>query len=297
MVDLLGLALLAGVAAAWLWLQPNHDETPGRTNRLGRLFWLGIVLSLLGGGADLLLRTSALTELPLSQVWPELPQVLSGTGFGVWWTVRTAAVLLLATLWLWRRAAAPLPLATAAVAILLAFVVAVTGHAGDDGALGALAVSDTLHVTAGCLWGGMVLVYAFGVAPRLRHGQATPAHVAESAVRLSNLAALALLTVLATGAYNAWTLVGSPPALWGSDYGRVLLFKLCFVAGMMAIGFHNRVHAVPRVRAWARPPQLSPKADAPFARLQRLLRMDALLFLFVLAGAAVLGGTTPPSHM
>jgi putative copper export protein len=123
-----------------------------------------------------------------------------------------------------------------------------------------------------------------------------PAHDAESAERLSTLAALALLTVLASGIYNAWALLGSPAARFGSDYGRTLLFKLCFVAGMMAVGLHNRLRAVPRIKAWARPPLLSPAADAPLARLQRLLRLDALLFLFVLACAAVLAGRTPPAH-
>lgn len=297
MVDLLGLALLAGTAAVRLWLQPDHDRTLRQPRRLDRLFWLGIALSLLGGSADLLLRTSALTELPLSRVWPELPQVLAGTDFGGWWLARTAATLLLAAGWLWRRASLPAATATAATAVLLAFVVAVTGHAGDNGAFDALAVSDTLHVTAGCLWGGIVVAWAFVVAPGMRRGQVAPAHVAESATRLSGLAAFALLMVLATGIYNAWSLLGSLPALWTSDYGRLLLFKLCFVAGMMAIGFHNRALAVPRIRAWARPPQLSPAADAPLARLQRLLRIDALLFLFVLACAAVLGGTTPPAHL
>ncbi|MDR2877385.1 MAG: CopD family protein [Chromatiales bacterium] len=297
---LLGLALLIGVAAAWLGLQPpgigsNQRGTHWQANRLSRWFWCGIALSLLSGAADLLLRASALTELPLTAAWPELPQVLSGTRFGTWWLTRMAAVLLLALAWLWQRASTPVALATGALAVLLALVVSATGHAGDNG-FDALAVSNTLHISAGCLWGGTVLVYAFAVAPGMRRGQAAPAHSAESAQRLSLLAALALFTVLATGIYNAWHLLGNLPALWTSTYGQILLLKLCFVAGMMMIGLNNRTRAVPRVRAWARPPQLSPMADAPLAHFQRVLRIDAALFLFVLACAAVLSGTNPPTH-
>lgn len=103
--------------------------------------------------------------------------------------------------------------------------------------------------------------------------------------------------MLATGFYNAWTLVGSLPALWTSDYGRVLLLKLFFVAVMMATGFYNRFFAVPAVQAWSQLPRTSPVADAPVGHLKRVLFGDSLVFLVILICAATLGNMTPAVHL
>lgn len=301
-LDLFGLALLAGLAAAWLWLAPRPPQAPAGLPRLGPLFGAALAALLAGGVSDLLMRTAALADLPVRESWPLVPRVLSGSDYGAFWILRTLVIVALALLfWIWRRRlpfpALPVGIATAVAAVSIAFTASATGHAGDDGSFSVLAMSNALHVTAGCLWGGMVLIYAFGIAPHMRGGRVPPAPVAESAVRLSTLAGLALAAVLATGIYNAWMLVGSVSALWTTDYGRVLLVKLLFVAAMMAAGFYNRFFAVPAVQAWARPPQLSPAADAPLGRLQQVLRGDALVFLFILICAATLGNTTPAAHL
>ena len=225
--------------------------------------------------------------------------MLSGSDYSVFWALRASAIVALAILWWLRRQRSHLAphAAGAAVVLLIALVVSATGHAGDNGPLTLFALSNTLHVAAGCLWGGMVILYAFAIAPHMRGGRVAAAVVAESAERLSTLAALALATVLATGIYNAWMLLGDVTALWGSDYGRLLLLKLLLVALMMAVGLHNRSSAVPAIVAWAQPPQLSSAADAPLGRFQRLLQIDTLIFLLILLCAATLGNTTPASHL
>ncbi len=298
-LDLLGIALLAGIAGAGLYLIARPLRQSGQFPRLDVFFAVALAALFVASGADLLWRTAALTDLPLREAWRHAPLVLSGSDYSVFWYLRVAAIAALAILWWLGRQRSPCTAhAAGAVSVLLiALTVSATGHAGENGPFTLFALSNTLHIAAGCLWGGMIIIYAFAVAPYMRGGRVAAAAVAESAQRLSTLAALALATVLATGIYNAWMLLGGIAALWSSDYGRLLLLKLLFVALMMAVGLHNRSSAVPAIRAWAQPPLLSPAADAPLARLQRLLRADTLLFLLVLLCAAALGNTTPATHL
>lgn len=298
-LDLLGLALLAGLAASWVWLRPPRvREAVTAAPRLGLFFWLSLLALFAASVFDLLLRTATLGDVALNKAWALIPRVLAGTDYGAYWIVRVVALAMLALLWQWwNRPPYPAHAAAAAAAVLLAFFISATGHAGDEGVLSAMGVSNTLHVTATCLWGGMVLVYGLAVLPHMRGGRVPAVHVAEAATRLSTLAGLALAVVLATGLYNAWTLVGSLPALWTSDYGRVLLLKLFFVAVMMATGFYNRFFAVPAVQAWAKLPRTSPVADAPVGHLERVLFGDSLVFLVILICAATLGNMTPAVHL
>jgi putative copper export protein len=296
-LDLLGLVLLGGVMAGWLWLQPRRPA--GRAvAALDGWLALAVALSLAGAAADLLLRTAALHEIAPAAAWPHVGDVLLGSDYGRFWILRVASLLALVLLWaIARGATRPLRMAAPLVVLAGAFAIAGTGHAGEDGGLTVLALSGVVHVTAASLWGGSVIIYGFAIAPRLRHGLVPAAWVAESATRLSALAGLALAMVLASGLYNAWMLVGTIPAMWQTDYGRILMFKLALVAVMMGIGFFNRYQAVPLIRAWAQPPQLAAEADAPLARLQTMLRIDALVVLLVILAAAVLGNTSPAAHL
>ena len=144
-------------------------------------------------------------------------------------------------------------------------------------------------------------VYAAAVLSGLVAGVQRP-EISRTATRLSTIAAAALAMVLATGVYNAWQHLDTPGQLWTTVYGRVLLAKLTFVAIMMAIGAANRFFVVPAINAWA---NTTPPADTginaigtghPARRFLRILRVDGLVFLIVLACAVVLAGQTPASH-
>lgn len=296
-LDLLGLALLIGISASWLWLAPLRADSPVQASpALGGWFGLSLVLLAAASLAGLLIRTSALAEVEIADAWPQIPSVLANTDFGWFWILRISLIALLAVLWLWRRdpALAGIRPVAATAGLLIAFVVSATGHLGEEGSLEWENLNNTLHITAGCLWGGTVAIYALAVLPRLR--ELPSRHVAETAGRLSTLAAIALGLVLLTGLYNAWDEVGSISALWTTEYGQILLVKLAFVATMTGIGTYNRFVAVPAVQTWAKPPQLSPKADAPVQRFNRLLRTDVVLFVLILLAAATLANSTPSVH-
>lgn len=295
-LELLGLTLLSGVTAGWLWLQPRR-LSGRRVSSLGGWLTLALLLSLAGALVDLLVRTASLQETTLMGAWPYVDDTITGSDYGRFWILHIASLLALILLWIAARGdTRPLSMAAPLAVVASAIAVAGTGHAGEDGALTMLAISDVVHVTAATLWGGMVLIYGLAIAPRLRHGLVPAAWVAESAMRLSTLAALALALVLASGLYNAWALLGTVSALWETGYGRILAIKLAFVAVMMGIGFYNRYYTVPMIRAWARPPQLAAEADAPLGRLQTMLRIDAVAVVLAVVMAAILGNTCPAAH-
>jgi putative copper resistance protein D len=298
-LDFIGLALLLGVAAAWLWLTPLRAGTsPSASPGLGNWFGAALLILALTSVLGLLLRTSELAEVGLPEAWSHVPKVIADTDFGHLWLLRAAMLVMLALLWAWRRDP---PLrgmrAVAAIAaLMIAFVISATGHMGDEAILGNESINNAAHIAAGCLWGGSVSIYVLAILPRLRGGTLPSRHVGETAGRLSMLAAAGLLLVVLTGTYNAWEEVGSISALWTTQYGRILVVKLVFVAAMAGIGAFNRFVAVPAVQAWAQPPQLSPRADAPVRRFARLLKIDVVLFAVILAAAAILATTTPSLH-
>ncbi|MGE0226696.1 MAG: copper resistance D family protein [Acetobacteraceae bacterium] len=297
-LDRAALALVAGAAAVWIYLLPAQAGRGAGGPR--PLLFLALALLVVTSAGDLLSRTAALADVGLGEAWPYLGRALTRSDYGAYWQLRAAAwaVLLALALLIARRGAGP-PAAwgLAAGAAVIIFAASATGHAGDGGALALPNLVNVVHVAAACLWGGSVVVYALRVLPDLCRPGAPAQILARSAARLSTLAGAALAAVLASGVYNAWHQLPDWPALWESGYGRVLLIKLAAVGVMMAIGAWNRFRIVPAIEARARRPEAGPDDGAiPALGFLRVLRVDAAVFLCVLAGAALLGMQTPPSH-
>jgi putative copper resistance protein D len=302
-LDRVALALACGTAIVWIWLRPRTGNSVTVTDRT-RLRALGtaIVVLALTGVAILWLRSAAMGEVGLAAAWPLVPKVIARSQFGHLWLLRVIGWSMLAAAWIWMRWRNPAgPWIAVSGAILVVFSLSASGHAGDDGIWTTRAFVNALHIAGGCAWGGTVVVYVAAVLPGLVAGVRRP-EIAQTATRLSTIAAAALGVVLATGVYNAWQHLDTPGQLWTTVYGRVLLVKLMFVAIMMAIGAANRFFIVPAIVAWA---NTTPPADTgvdtigtghPARRFLRVLRVDGLVFLIVLACAVVLAGQTPASH-
>lgn len=298
LLDRAALALVIGTAAAWLYLLPAQRGGEGISRAPLPVLFLALALLALTGAGDLLARTAALADVGLDAAWPYLGRVLTHSDYGAFWFLRAGAwaVLFALAVRIARRGAdRPVAWGTATCAVAIIFAASATGHAGDGGALTLPNLVNVLHVVAAGLWGGAVLVYALRLLPRLRRPGLPARALALSATRLSTLAGVALAAVLASGVYNAWRQLPDWPALWGSDYGRALLLKLAAVGVMMAIGVWNRFLIVPAIEAGARSAETV--ADAgPALRFLRVLRVDAMVFLLVLAGAALLGMQVPPGR-
>ena len=104
-------------------------------------------------------------------------------------------------------------------------------------------VSDVVHLLAAGAWLGALpgLVFLLGGAQPL---EAT----AQMVRRFSTLGVLSVSALVLSGLGNSWYLVGTVPALVGTDYGQVLLMKLALFAAMVALAAVNRLSLTARLK-------------------------------------------------
>jgi putative copper export protein len=103
-----------------------------------------------------------------------------------------------------------------------------------------------LHVLAAGVWlGGLVALLAAGL-PALRHlGKGTPPPVdgppplALLVNGFSRVALSAVAVLVVSGIVSNWARLGTPLALFGTAYGRVLLVKLALVGAAFLLGLYN----------------------------------------------------------
>ncbi len=179
------------------------------------------------------------------------------------------------------------------------------GHAAAGSAPTLALLSDTSHLAAASVWiGGLVILVAC-LLPRRRTRELAEALPGYSRLALGCVAVLAV-----TGTYQAWREVWPIPALWSTDYGRLLLAKVTGFLLIVAVAYFSR-QAVQR--RYVRPVAhaLSVKEDGSVAtlpepeagdagedrRMVRRLRtsvgIELALGVVVLAVAAVLVSQAP----
>ncbi|MDI3340629.1 MAG: copper resistance protein CopC [Sphaerobacter sp.] len=264
-LTLLGLAVTAG----WWLLGLLGAPGSARARRLA-----------VGGAAVALLADLALVPMQAYLPPGDLPRQTLRDALavmpGAWLSrvgIEVAVVVLLAQPPGRRRGAAALRLGaalTAAAVLTLTF----TSHAAAREAHRSLAVAlNAAHLGAVAFWiGGVVHLAA---APRLRSAAG-----GEALRRFSRLALVLAPVALASGAANAGVLLPSVAALWGSDYGRVILLKTGIAVGILGLAWFNRRQIERGLR----------RAVA----LLRALRGEALLGMGALLAAAVLALSAPP---
>lgn len=206
--------------------------------------------------------------------------------------------------------------AAALVGFMLLFSFAAIGHVASDPLPLVALLADIAHLAAMSIWlGGLVTVATrvLRTAPALATTTSLP--------RFSRLALSCVVVLVATGTYRALVAVGSPGAVLGTGYGRLLLLKVALVAVILATAGVSRrlVHRSgsgpaspsPAPGAVAAPAGLAPLPDgdgrrpaaqdrspvdpavgdpAPLGRLRRLVLCELAVALAVLAVTAVLVG-------
>jgi copper resistance protein D len=250
--------------------------------------------------AWLAVQGAAMSGRPLAEAVtaPILWAVLARTEFGYVWTLRMGLLVALGLALVWRgrirgEHAALLPFVLGAV-LGGAALVGLTwmGHAAatEGPARVPHIVSNSVHLLATGVWAGGLLPLALLLSAARRSGTDGWKAVACVAVqRFSSLAAVCVVSLLLTGIWNSWRLVGGVPALLGTSYGRLLLCKLGLVGLTLALGAYNRCTLVPRL--------LPSGQSAPLlARLRRTVLMEAALGLCIFFLASTLGVTSPASH-
>jgi putative copper resistance protein D len=299
--------LVAGVAFFVVFIAEPAFRTARDDSRVAvivrsRLTWIArisLAFALVSGAVWFDLTAAAMSEQPVADVFSQGVwwTVLSETTFGNDWLVRFVLACLLAALFdpslaerritsRWFKAA--LVIVAAAFAGSLAWA----GHAA--GGLGVEAIvhpaADALHLIAAAAWVGALMPLAL-LLQAAGQDDASLAIARNATLRFSTLGIAAVATILVTGGVNSWYLVGSIPALTGTEYGRLLLIKIALFLVMIAIAAVNRLRLTPRI---------AQGTNVIAAHAARQLRRNAVLE--ATAGAVILGivgllGTLPPgSH-
>jgi putative copper resistance protein D len=104
------------------------------------------------------------------------------------------------------------------------------------------------HVLGALIWvGGLVVLAAAGLLSR--RGTADARDWAQTWERFSVLALWCVGAMIVSGAWLAWTHVGSPAQLLTTPYGRHLTLKLVLVGALLAAGVYNTRVLLPCLRA------------------------------------------------
>lgn len=267
-----------------------------------RTAWLCLVLLAVSALLALWLQLlnvagpAALTDL--SAVSP----LLTDTQYGKVWLTR-AALIILVGLALTRpgrptnehadfSAVAGLGLSAALLA-----AIALSGHAAaaEGARFAAQTFLDGCHLLAAGFWlGGLVPLFV-----SLRTGGRTSdpsalAMTAEVTRRFSLLGVISVSLLIVTGGYNAWTLVASFPALFGTPYGQLLLAKLGFLVPLLGVAAINHRRLLPGLVAGATD---RPETVAGFAiRLKRNVIVELCLGTMILLIVGHMGVTPPARH-
>jgi copper resistance protein D len=299
-ISLCGLVIFHAVVGAPALSAPGAAAAAVRriVDRLARLAWGSWALAVLSGVAWLMVQTASMGERPLFALWPDdlIATVLLDTDFGHAWLVRLVLVVLLAAALRPPYFATPAPAWRRHVALVLAvaFVgaLAFAGHAaaGDDAEGAVHEAADVLHLIAAAAWVGALAPLAIVLAAAKDAAGPSALVIARAAtLRFSALGIASVGTVLATGIVNTFTLAGSWAALFGTDYGRLLLVKIALFLAMLAIAAVNRMRLTPRLAAGG-------AAAGPALRQLRTNALaEAIIGALILIIVAVLG-TLPPGR-
>jgi copper transport protein len=207
---------------------------------------------ILAAGARLLAQATAL-GVNGDETGGMMSSLVLGTLWGRAWLLQVAvAVAGMVAFHAARRGSANGWAAAAGLALLLALSQALSGHAAAVERLTAVAVvTDTVHLLAVSLWlGTLLFVVGLGVPEATRTDPVTaPTTIAAMVGAFSPAALIAAGVVVLSGTLSAVFQLYSLTALWASDYGRMLLLKICIVLLVMGFGAYNWQRVKPRLAA------------------------------------------------
>lgn len=140
---------------------------------------------------------------------------------------------------------------------------------------------DLVHVAAGAVWVGGVVMLAAVLWRRHRHGRRLRAlHLA---LRFSVVATIALVAVAVAGLALTVIVLDAPSGLWSTQWGRTLMVKTVLVAFAAAGGAYNHRVLIPELSATPDDPEL-------VARFRTVVTLEAVALAAVVAATAVLMG-------
>jgi putative copper resistance protein D len=249
------------------------------------LAWFGLVAASISGAAT-----------PLDIDVDTLQTVLLQTQFGHLWACRLGCCLVLGILLL----IGSHEVVTAVFSFAILASLAAAGHSGAiAGNLGPLPmIADIGHLIAAALWPGGLGPLLIVLLQQYRAVDQSSERFAADVVRRFSAVSLVVVGLLvATGLLNTYFIVGSPGALFTTDYGRLLLIKIALFILMLGLGAWNLLVLKPRLsRAATSESQASVPVTLPIHLLIRSVACETFLAAGILLVVGFLGTTPPPMH-
>jgi putative copper resistance protein D len=274
-----------GTLLAQHWLRP---EAGTLMPSLRLTVWLRCCILLMCGTllVQLWLLTATMSGTSgIISVIQLIPQVLFATRPGSVWIFQFVLAATLAAVI--HLLADRLPNVTLWMAFgglcLLGAARAASGHAAGQGDFTWAEGMQWLHIMGTAVWSGGVVVSGLLIVPRINL-LLTSSALSDYGLRLSRTSTLALLSVLLSGAFNAYIgLGGSLPPLVHTTWGHLLTLKVCVVLTTIAVGGVNRLLLTKRSIGNTSWPD----------RFMHLLRVEAILMLLILCLSGWLANSPP----
>jgi putative copper export protein len=253
--------------------------------------WMGVVGAVLALHAGLFAFLAGAYPIVggglLNFVNTEIEPIRVGTHLGQAWMVMTFAWLgvlaMLVAAWVTPRRREPLLASAGIVSLAIAFGLSWASHPASRGGLAL--VADYVHLVAAALWvGGVIALVILAGVTRSLPRQSREAVARACIVRFSNVAVPTVALVALAGVYLVLRELPDPSALFSSGYGIALLVKSAVVLSALGLGGYHRQIVLPRLQA-----------GAPVATIRSTLALELGILVTVLALAAVLSQTAPPT--
>jgi putative copper resistance protein D len=266
---------LCAAGASYFLVYCRALITRAERRHIAALLLGAAALAVLAGAAQILLVAGSMSADASGALDGSLLSMVWQAGAGRAYVIRAIGLALAALLVMSERLAAPALLGAAMAATSFAW----TGHARALPADRIPLLLQGIHLLAAAFWLG-ALVPLFIVA----RSEDVP-RVAAAAARFASRAMLAVGALIAAGAALLGLLLGDPAALWGSDYGRLVMLKLALVGGLLSVAAFNKLRLTPRLRA----------GDARAAsQLRTSIQAEWVLAAFILAATATFTTVTGP---
>lgn len=281
-------AWVVGVLASRFWLRKQAvgwQKTVDK--RLSFAMSAGLVACVAGILLSLWTESAIMGDVPWLNAGPAFAQMLAATHYGHAGAAALAFLVVALLVHLLRNghSISKTYLGSLTVLLLLVAAARVTiGHAYEHGPFSVAVAVEWVHLVVMALWAGIVFVAGWLVLPRVLAGDsALTKELTAYLTSMSNWAGAALAGILATGAYNAYRVLGSPFQLIEVEYGQVLTFKLCLVLIAIALGGFNKFIGLPAATS-----------QRGLRTVTTVLRIESVVLFLVLMAAAVLTSSAPP---
>lgn len=303
-LHLLGLALALGplgLALLAMGLPTGRDLE----RRLWALSRAGAGLLVLASALMLVAQGIGIGGSASEGLRAEMLRAALASRWGALWEARLGLALALLVLASWRVSRARIEKADtqprfAAVGLALGspllVLTSLNGHPASTEPVWLSVFMDWIHLAATVSWLGGLFALGMVMLPALRGrsgGQAEPL-LGRLVSRFSILALVCVEALVLTGLYATWAQVGTPEVLSTTEYGQTLLIKLGLAAVVVAVGAVNLLVTRPRLVAVASAKADSgPREGAVVGRFGRLLGVEVVLSIGILAAAGVLTSLPP----